>query len=764
MQMNPTCHTKTLEYFTFVNDDYDEDPELTIRDDMNHGKKTCRESSQTLITPLGVTNTKNPMPCHQHRYPLHKRNLYIFPIIGSTDNPNKRTSLPLFLISYSTTDPALNDRIQFPSFYRTIPNEEAEIDGIVQILKHFGWKWVGLIISDDDTGYRAQERISTALSSYGGCLAFTVVLRDIYLRYRYTEEIVQPIRKRPAHVIVVYISTQYAYAFAFLFTRYRLPKFFWIMSSFFPRVMTYRHKEIKTTFNGSLTLLIQEGAIPGFEQFFRRFTPNRYQDDNDLTLYTWAFLFDCNLPGRVAFIPLEGEVVKDCTGNESLSDADVSVYWNLSYRVTYRVYTAVYALAHALHNLYSAQPPTNQHLNKLKSLTAKIKPWQLNKYIRNLTFTTSTGDTVFFNDNGEPPFAFDIVKCFFLPHRRVIRQKIPTSQCNEPCSPGYRKSKIEGKPLCCYDCIKCADGEMSNTTDAANCVRCTEYQKSNTERTECLLKAVNFLSYTDTMGGSFTSIALIFFITTSTVLGIFVKYWGTPIVKANNQHLSCILLISLMLCFLCTLLFIGRPTQICCLLRQVTFGIVFTISVSSILTKTLTVIIAFNATKPGSKLKKYVGTKVPIVLVIICTLGSSVISAVWMASHPPFFEADTFSEMDKVILMCNEGSVSLFFCVIGYIGTLALLSFIAAFLAKDFPDRFNEAKNITFSMLAFCSVWVTFVPAYLSSKGSRMVAVEIFAILSSSAGLLGCIFVPKCYIIFLQPELNTRTFKINPIA
>ncbi|XP_041419568.1 vomeronasal type-2 receptor 26-like [Xenopus laevis] len=305
---------------------------------------------------------------------------------------------------------------------------------------------------------------------------------------------------------------------------------------------------------------------------------------------------------------------------------------------------------------------------------------------------------------------------------------------------------------------------MSNTTDAANCVRCTEYQKSNTERTECLLKAINFLSYTDTMGGSFTSIALIFFITASTVLGIFVKYWGTPIVKANNQHLSCILLISLMLCFLCTLLFIGRPTQICCLLRQVTFGIVFTISVSSILTKTLTVIIAFNATKPGSKLKKYVGTKVPIVLVIICTLGSSVISAVWMASHPPFFEADTFSEMDTVILMCNEGSVSLFFCVIGYIGTLALLSFIAAFLAKDFPDRFNEAKNITFSMLVFCSVWVTFVPAYLSSKGSRMVTVEIFAILSSSAGLLGCIFVPKCYIIFLQPELNTRTFKINPIA
>uniref|UniRef100_A0A1B8YAJ7 G-protein coupled receptors family 3 profile domain-containing protein n=1 Tax=Xenopus tropicalis TaxID=8364 RepID=A0A1B8YAJ7_XENTR len=337
-----------------------------------------------------------------------------------------------------------------------------------------------------------------------------------------------------------------------------------------------------------------------------------------------------------------------------------------------------------------------------------------------------------------------------------ITIQIPQSLCNEPCAPGYRKSKREGAPSCCYDCVPCVDGEMSNTSDSPKCFKCPEYQMSNKERTACVSKFINYLSYEDTLGASLASVALMLFLTTSTVQGIFVKYWETPIVRANNQNLSCLLLISLMLCFLCTLLFIGRPTQICCLLRQVTFGIVFTISVSSVLAKTLTVIIAFNATKPGSKLKKYVGTQLAIVLVIICSLGKIGISTMWMASCPPFLEADMFSEMDTIILKCNEGSVTFFFCIIGYIGTLALLSFIAAFLAKDFPDRFNEAKNITFSMLGFCSVWVAFVPAYLSSKGSRMVAVEIFAILSSSAGLLGCIFAPKCYIIFIRPELNTR--------
>ncbi|XP_031758632.1 vomeronasal type-2 receptor 26-like [Xenopus tropicalis] len=435
----------------------------------------------------------------------------------------------------------------------------------------------------------------------------------------------------------------------------------------------------------------------------------------------------------------------------------------------------------------------------------------INQFVRNVTFTTFSNDTHSFDKYGDPPARFDIIKLLFLPGDRSVITKVgnfnvsdhgtqfyinnsadlwgphfnmlnkfvrnvnfttfsgnthsfnkygdpptPQSLCNEPCAPGYRKAKREGAPSCCYDCVWCVDGEISNTSDAPKCFKCSEYQMSNIRRTGCISKTVNFLSYKDTLGASLASIALVLFLTTSAVQGIFVKYWETPIVRANNQNLSCLLLISLMLCFLCTLLFIGRPTQICCLLRQVTFGIVFTISVSSVLAKTLTVIIAFNATKPGSKLKKYVGTQLAILLVLMCTLGKIGISVVWMVSNPPFLEADTFSEMDTIILLCNEGSVTFFFCIIGYIGTLALLSFIAAFLAKDFPDRFNEAKNITFSMLGFCSVWGAFVPAYLSSKGSRMVAVEIFAILASSAGLLACIFVPKCFIIFFRPKLNKR--------
>ena len=88
------------------------------------------------------------------------------------------------------------------------------------------------------------------------------------------------------------------------------------------------------------------------------------------------------------------------------------------------------------------------------------------------------------------------------------------------------------------------------------------------------------------------------------VLWVFVKHRHTPIVKANNRALSHVLLISLLLYFLRSLLFINHPHTATCILQQITFGVVFTVAVATVLAKTLAVILAFKARKPGRTMRR----------------------------------------------------------------------------------------------------------------------------------------------------------------
>ncbi|KAJ1080362.1 hypothetical protein NDU88_000579 [Pleurodeles waltl] len=415
---------------------------------------------------------------------------------------------------------------------------------------------------------------------------------------------------------------------------------------------------------------------------------------------------------------------------------------------------------------------------------------KLLQYVRQVRFEANLQEEIYFDDNGYTPPLFDVINWkmnakgsvsfikvgtfntsaprgqdLFIDSSAILwksdDQKPTRSVCSESCSPGNRKFERQGEPACCFDCLSCSVGEIANQSDSTECIKCPDDQWPNLRQDKCLPKKVEFLTFSEPLGTLLASVAVTGSLLPFTILLIFIKHQDTPIVKANHRALSYALLVALAVCFLCSLMFIGRPSVWTCRLRQAAFGTVFTFSLSCMLAKTIVVVFAFKATKPNSQLRRYVGPKLPNCVVFFSTLLQVMVCTSWLASWPPFPEKNMTSQLGKIIIECNEGSTKAFWCMLGYMCLLAGISFVIAFLARNLPDSFNEAKHITFSMLVCGSVWISFIPAYLSIWGKHMVAVEIFAILASCTGLVMCMFVPKCYIILLRPDMNTKEYLLG---
>ncbi|KAG8140967.1 hypothetical protein E2320_003591, partial [Naja naja] len=138
----------------------------------------------------------------------------------------------------------------------------------------------------------------------------------------------------------------------------------------------------------------------------------------------------------------------------------------------------------------------------------------LHSFLQGISFNNSAGESVFLNEKGETNGGFDITNLITFPNRSfqrvrvgklnlqvpkgkelfidediivwnpALNQVLPLSRCNDPCFPGFQKKRIEGDQFCCYDCVPCPEGKISNQND----------HYPNKERKGCILKLVKIVT------------------------------------------------------------------------------------------------------------------------------------------------------------------------------------------------------------------------------------------------------------------------------
>ncbi|XP_053215334.1 vomeronasal type-2 receptor 26-like [Podarcis raffonei] len=108
-------------------------------------------------------------------------------------------------LSYGFTAQVLEDKTQFPFVYQMLPKEESQYQGIVELLLHFRWTWVGLLAPENDSGERFVSIMTPMMIRRGICIALSKIFAEEDLK-----QLLKPsdalFNWRQARVFVCYVT------------------------------------------------------------------------------------------------------------------------------------------------------------------------------------------------------------------------------------------------------------------------------------------------------------------------------------------------------------------------------------------------------------------------------------------------------------------------------------------------------------------------------------------------------------------------------
>ncbi|KAL4662537.1 hypothetical protein H8957_014632 [Semnopithecus entellus] len=673
--------------------------------------------------------------------------------------------LSLFLlpqITYSANSDELRNKVRFPALLRTTPSADHHIEAMVQLMLHFRWNWIIVLVSSDTYGRDNGQLLGNRLARGDICIAFQETLPTVQPNQNMTSEerqrlvtIVDKLQQSTARVVVVFSPDLTLYNFFNEVLRQNFTGAVWIASESWA-IDPVLHNLTELRHMGTfLGITIQSVPIPGFSEFRVR-GPQAGPSPLSRTSQRSTCNQECDncLNGTLSFntvLRLSGE------------------------RVVYSVYSAVYAVAHALHSLLGCDHGT--------CTKREVYPWQLLEKIWKVNFTL-LDHQLFFDPQGDMALHLEIVQwqwdlsqnpfqsvASYYPLQRqlkkiqdiswhTINNTVPVSMCSKRCQLGQKKKPM-GIHICCFECIDCLPGTFLNQTeDEYECQACPSNEWSHQREASCFKRQLAFLEWHEAPTIVVALLAALGFLSTLAILVIFWRHFQTPMVRSAGGPMCFLMLTLLLVAYVVVPVYVGPPKVSTCLCRQVLFPLCFTICISCITVRSFQIVCVFKMAsrfpRAYSYWVRYQGPYVSMAFIMVLKMVTMVIGILVTGLNPT-----TRIDPDDpkiMIVSCNPNYRNSLLFNTSLDLLLSVLGFSFAYMGRELPTNYNEAKFITLSMTFYFTSSVslcTFTSAYNGVLVTIMdLLVTVLNLLAISLGYFG----PKCYMILFYPERNTPAY------
>ncbi|CAI5782688.1 taste receptor type 1 member 1-like [Podarcis lilfordi] len=588
-------------------------------------------------------------------------------------------------VSYSIKEEIFADKKLFPLLFRTIPSNDHQVSGLISLISAFGWEYISAV----DSGTKASEKTVQSLiakaAAKGICISYQgLMTADLRILESRLQRVIENIEKARTNVVVVLSNAAITRKFFHAVTKLKIKGKVWIAPESWILTDTIASIPNIEQTGTVLGLTVKPVKLPQIVHFVGKTLQRSPSNKTDGPLLSEA--------------PTVEACSQSCDENQLLSpDALANILNSSVWQWSFYSYASVYILAEALHN----------HLGcSLQGCPAskEFKPRQFYEALYKVNFPLQ-GNTITLGQEGDLFLGYSVVTWSWENGTATFKMigsyssqalninkseiswpapgdQVPKSYCIAVCEVGQIRSK-QLLDECLCRCDDCLEGTYQNETGGDTCIPCPPGMWSPLKSSTCFPPLITYLDITTTTILALVILAIVDFFLLFGCFG-----------QSGRGKLAFVMLASLLASCTTTSLFVGKPTEVTCLIRQPLFAISFTVCVSCLLVRSFQIIFIFKMAcklPPGATKcwVKYKGTYVSVGL--SCGL-QALICLLWLRFSPPTLQEDFVSERE-VYLQCSEGH-------------------------------------------------------FMGLGGMFTVQTSVYAILCT-------FFLPKCYLILFRPQFNT---------